>query len=100
MTRRPLGGLISRAWRREFITHDTIYYLICQVKLKYLYKTSCKVFRMIAQREENKGVELTGGGAKVQEPRMQGPRAAVRTGLKVVVDARRSIPHPCKKQNH
>ena len=28
--------------------------------------------RMIAQREENKGVELTGGGAKVQEPRNEG----------------------------
>jgi len=28
--------------------------------------------RMFAQREENKGVELTGGGSKVQEPRNAG----------------------------
>ena len=55
--------------------------------------------RMIAQREENKGVELTGGGAKVQEPRNAGGEGSSTGGLTVLVDARRSEELPTLARN-
>jgi hypothetical protein len=44
--------------------------------------------RMVAQIKENKGVELTGGGAKVQEPRDVGTEGSSVGGATVLVDAR------------
>jgi hypothetical protein len=37
-------------------------YFICQLVCKYYYLKNGHIFRMLAQRKENKGVELTGGG--------------------------------------
>jgi hypothetical protein len=55
---------------------------------------------MLAQREENKGVELTGGGANVQELRKAEAEGVVRVGLTVLVTLRRSeeLPTLCKNQ--
>jgi hypothetical protein len=38
---------------------------------------------MIAQRKENKGVELTGGGARVKRPRNLKPKAVMRAAVTV-----------------
>ena len=46
--REGLQWQIWRWWSREFRTHDTTYYYIVQVLIKYLYRASYRVVRMVA----------------------------------------------------
>ena len=48
------------------------------------------ILRMLAEREENKGVELTGSGAKVRRPRT---RATVSAGMQCRKGEKSKAPH-------